>query len=135
MRFRVTSISIEQCGAQLCDVTNRLEDLLNATVADGVFGGEPDVFMLTVVAVDDDESENLRQTPRDKLALDNSYLSLAVSMSPSVIAAADYPDELRMVSMQLREKLSGRPKRLPKGFDFERCSSSVSAALGVYVPV
>ena len=135
MRFRVTSISTEQCGAKLCDVTNRLEDLLNATVADGEFGAEPDVFMLTVVAVDDDESENLRHTPRDKLARDNSYLSLAASMSPSVIASADFPDALKMVSMQIREKLLMRPKRLPKGFDFERCSASVSAALGAYVPV
>lgn len=135
MRFRVTSISSAECGTQLGKVTVRLEDFLNAILSDGNFGSAPEVFMLTIVAVDDDASENLLMTPRDKLSRDNSILSLAVPVAPSVIAAADFSDAMTLVSQHLRVRLLDRPNRVPKGFDFERCVAAISTALAAYVPV
>nr|WP_315847984.1 hypothetical protein [uncultured Rhodoferax sp.] len=134
MRFRVTSISSAECGTQLGEVTVRLEDFLNALLSDGDFGPAPEVFMLTIVAVDDDASENFLMTPRDKLARNNSSLSLAVPVAPSVIAAAGFSDAVMLVSQHIRKRLLVLPKRVPKGFDCERCFAAISAALAAYVP-
>ncbi|MDB5928640.1 MAG: hypothetical protein JWR60_347 [Polaromonas sp.] len=142
MRFHVTSISCEACAGQLRQIAVKLQDWLNATVADGEFGAAPDQFLLMLVAVDDDPAENQRWArPHDKLgyyqhpvtAMRTSCLSLAISMSPSSIATQEGLAALSIVSMTVRRKILIRPKRLPTGFEHGRCFSAMSAALGAYV--
>jgi hypothetical protein len=144
MRFRVTSITSEQSGDAIAAVTVTLEKWLNGALADGAFGGTLEQLTFVVVSVDDDVLENERWVKtHEKLATHHHpitgettrYLSLAVQLAPSLVANSQYRILLAEVSQRAIERLSVRPKRVPRGFDFARCAAAVSATLSVYAPV
>jgi len=141
MKFRVTSVADESCGTKINDVTVKLEDWLNAVVADADFGASLDQFMIVVVAVDDDPDNNGRFAgPWNKLSntlnpftgLKVKSLSLSVEINPSIATESTFQDLLRHITQAVQRKLSCRPKRLPSGFDFPRVSRAVSVALEAF---
>lgn len=142
MKFRFTSVSDESCGAKINDVTVKLEDWLNAALADADFGTSLDQFMFVVVAVDDDPEHNGRfADPWNKLssALNPvttqkvKCLCVSVEIQPSKAAESTHIDLLSHIAKSLQRTLSGRPKRLPSGFDFPKASHAVSVALDAFV--
>jgi hypothetical protein len=124
------------------DVATRLEDWLNASVSDGEFGGKLDQFTVFVVCAFDEASENERwAATRDTLG---SYkdpftgqlvkaLSIGLPVPPVQLSAVNLEKGLNVVALALREKLRSRPKRVPKGFEYERFAAAASASLAVYV--
>lgn len=126
----------------MADVTTRLEDWLNASLSDGEFGGDLEQFTVFVVSAFDEAGENERwAAARDKLGSHKSpitgqsvkTLSVGLSIPPAELGAVDLQKGLNIVALALREKLRSRPKRVPKGFEYERCASAISAALAAYV--
>jgi len=141
MKFRVTSVADESCGTKINDVTFKLEDWLNAVVADADFGASLDQFMIVVVAVDDDPDTNGSFAgPWNKLSnilnpftgLKIKSLSLSVEINPSIATELPFEDLLSNLTQAIQRKLSCRPKRLPSGFDFPRVSRAVSVALEAF---
>ena len=141
MKFRITSVADESCGAKINDVTVKLEDWLNAVIGDADFGATLDQFMVVVVAVDDDPERNGRfAKPWNKLSnILNPFtgqrvrsLCLSVEIHPSNATESTFEDLLSRISQAVEDKLSCRPKRLPSGFDFQRASRAVSVALEAF---
>ena len=141
MKFRVTSVADESCGARINVATVKLEDWLNATIADSDFGASLDQFMIVVVAVDDDPECNARfAKPWNKLSSTlNPYtgqkvksLSFSIEVPPSNATEATYEELLSQIAEAVKHKLSIRPQRLPSGFDFQRASRAVSVALEAF---
>ena len=142
MRFRVTSVASEGAGHLLNEATVRIEDWLNACLADGNFGDGVDQFMIVAVSVDDDDNENARwsqahdTTGKRKNQFTGEsvrFISSAVPLPYSSVTSMAKADLLSHLCVGIIERLKVRPKRVPKGFDYSRCSAAVSKALAVYV--
>jgi hypothetical protein len=142
VRFRVTSITSGPCGAAIGPVTVRLEDWLNAALGDADFGNGLQQLTFMVVAVDEDTSENERWAKghnklgsfRDPVTGESPrHLSLALPLAPSHAEQTEFSRLLRELSQAAIAKLMSRPKRLPRNFDFGRCTAAVRTSLGVYV--
>jgi len=142
MRFRVTSVTDEEAGSIIRDATVKMEDWLNAALGDGDFGTSVEQLVIVVVCVDDDPEENSRfaakhnKTGRYKHLLTGesvSYISFAVQLAPVVVLPLSLPSLLSRISESAIHQLSVRPKRIPKGFDYDRCSEAVSKTLAVFV--
>ena len=134
MKFRIASITDAEIGSRVSEATAHIEDWLNASLSDGDFGRAPEQFAIFVVAVDDDLEENERWAlPRDSLG--RTCLSRGVAISPARFEAGSVGEWAGVIASAIREKLATRPKRVPKGFEYERCAAAVSAALSAYVPV
>jgi hypothetical protein len=133
VRFRVTSITDPEVGPRVAEATTHIEDWLNATLADGNFGRAPEQLTFFVVAVYDDPEENERWA-RPRESLGRTYLSRGISISPSKFGGGSVAEWAGIVAGAIREKLAIRPKRVPKGFEYERCAAAISAALNVYGP-
>lgn len=142
MRFRVTSVACSEAGTALNDVTVRVEDWLNASLGDGDFGMEVDQITVVAISVDDDPSENSRwekahnKTGRFKHPITGervSHISVAVAIPPAKVLACEPTELLLLFCVAATNRLSVRPVRVPKGFDYARCSSAISKALAVYV--
>ena len=141
MQFRVTSVTSTEVGELVNDVTVKLEDWLNAALADGDFGGGLDQFTFFVVSAYDEPDVNEHWAEvRNKLgsfkdsASGQSVrsLSMAVAIPPADIMALSLGEAMQLVCARLRAKLAVRPKRMPKGFEYERCATAISAALSSY---
>ena len=142
MKFRVTSVTDEESGALLRDATVAMEDWLNASLNDGKFGDGVDQFVVVVIAVDSDPEENLRwakshdKTGKYKNPFTGEgvrYISSAVVLPPSKVKELGEESILSFLCAATICRLASRPKRVPKGFDYERCAKAVSLALQVYV--
>ncbi len=141
MKFRITSVADESCGAKINDVTVKLEDWLNAAVADADFGGSLDQFMIVVIAVDDDLECNSRYAkPWNKLSNFVNPLSgqkikslcVSVEILPSYAAEVTFVELLRHIAQATQRRISIRPKRVPSGFDYPRASRATVLALDVF---
>ena len=141
MRFRVTSITDSSVGPLIRDVTVKLEDWLNAALSDVGFGGHLDQFTVLVVSVDDEVAKNERWARQNGLGqcrnpfTGESYrnLSVSVAISPSRFTYTNLKNAIGIVSLALTQKIGERPKRLPKGFEYERFTRVLTAALSAYV--
>jgi hypothetical protein len=142
MKFRVTSVADGSCGSKINEVTVKLEDWLNAAISDRDFGSTLDQFMIVVVAVDDDPTENSRfDAPWNKLFTTQHpfngqkvrSLSISVPVQPSYAAGAPFVELLNHVSSATQRRLLQRPKRVPSGFNFAKASGAISAALDAFV--
>ena len=141
MKFRVTSVTDEESGALLRDATVAMEDWLNASLSDGNFGEEVDQFIVVVIAVDNDPEENSRwakshdKTGKYKNPFTGEgvrFISSAIVLPPSKVQELGQESILSFLCAATIRRLALRPKRVPKGFDYERCSKAVSLALQVY---
>ena len=141
MKFRVTSVTDEESGALLRDATVAMEDWLNASLSDGNFGEEVDQFIVVVIAVDSDPEENSRwakshdKTGKYKNPFTGEgvrFISSAIVLPPSKVQELGQESILSFLCAATIRRLALRPKRVPKGFDYERCSKAVSLALQVY---
>ncbi len=126
----------------MCDVTVRVEDWLNASLGDGDFGGKVDQITIIVIAVDDDASENsLWEKANNKVGRFKnpftgervSHISAAIAISPAKVLACEPTELLSVFCVSATNRLSVRPPRIPKGFDYERFHIAISKALAVYV--
>jgi len=141
MLFRVTSVACEDVAAPLRETGSRLEGWLAATLADGDFGTGIDQFSIMIVSVSDDQSEDARWlSDGNKLGSFKTwpegsrqrYLSVAVWVEPSKIAAAPLETQLSLVCAAIVDRLATRPARLPKGLDFVRLAKAVCVALKAF---
>ena len=142
MKFRVTSVTDTDSGTLLSGATVTMEDWLNASLGDGNFGDGVDQFVVVAVAVDDDPEENCRWAKsHDKSGKYKNpvsgegvrYISSAVLLPPSKVQELGQQSILPFLCAATIRRLASRPKRVPKGFDYERCSKAVSLALQAYV--
>lgn len=141
MRFRVTSVAGTESGRLLNDATVRLEDWLNTSLSDGNFGNGVDQFVIVAVSVDDPAEENARwANPHDKTGRYKNkftgesvrFISSAVLLPPSQVISKTQATLLPYFCRAIVERLGTPPKRVPKGFDYARCSNAISVALEVY---
>jgi hypothetical protein len=144
VRFRVTSVASAEVGELVNDVTLKLEHWLNAAVADGDFGKGLDQFTFFVVSAFDELDTNEQWAEaRNKLGSFKNpssgesmrTLSVAVPVPPADMMALSLEEAIQLVCTLLRAKIAVRPKRVPKGFEYERCAAAISAALTAYVTV
>lgn len=119
-----------------------MEDWLNASLSDGKFGDSVEQFIVVAIAVDNDSQENLRwakshdKAGRYKNPITGEgvrYISSAVVLPPSKVQELGQESTLSFLCAATIRRLALRPKRVPKGFDYERCAKAVSLALQVYV--
>ena len=142
MKFRVTSVGSQETGALLRDATVVVEDWLNASLSDGMFGEGLDQFTIVAISVDDEAEENIRwfnahnKTGKFKSRFTGEpvcYISSAVLLPPSSVISKAPHALLSYFCSATIERLKSRPKRVPKGFDYVRCATAVSKALEIYV--
>ena len=138
MRFRVTSVAGSVEGARLNPITVSLEDLLNAELGSSEFGSSIAQFTLVLVAVQDEpaENESFAEAHRKLGTAKNPftgealrYLSVAVPIPPSMIAARTDRELQELVASHIAAVLSDRPARIPKGLAFPRLAQSVLETL------
>jgi hypothetical protein len=141
VRIRVTCITAEEVGSLVGEVALKFQDWLGAALSDGEFGGRLDQVTMFIVSVDDDVGENARWTrPRNGLGrVKNPFtgetfsnLSLAVAIPPSKFAQTTLKEALAVASSAFSERILERPRRVPKGFEYERFAKGLSTALGAY---
>ncbi len=144
MRFHVTSITATEVAPCVRDVTVKLRELLNAAMSDGDFGGHLDQVTMVIVSVDDEPEQNERWAkshrglgrPKNPFTAETyTELSFAVTISPSKFDGTNLEKALRVASSAFVQTILKRPKRVPKGFDYERFAKGLGAALNVYVTV
>jgi hypothetical protein len=144
VRFQVTSITAEEVAPYVRDVTVKLREWLNASMSDGDFGGHLDQVTMVIVSVEDEPEQNERWAkshrglgrPKNPFTGETyTELSFAVAIPPSKFDGADLEKALRVASSAAIQTVLDRPKRVPKGFDYERFAKGLSAALNVYVTV
>ena len=138
----MTSVAAAESGSSVSDATVKIEDWLNASIGDGDFGEEIAQFTLVVISVYDDAEKNGRwvQT-HEKLGVFKDFatgkripfLSVAVSVLPATVQSLLPRDLLSHICHSATERLTVRPKRLPRNFDFQNFARCVSTALEVYV--
>jgi hypothetical protein len=142
VRFRVTSVTSAEIGELVNDVTVKLEDWLNAALADGEFGNGLDQFTFFVVsAFEERDTNELWAEARNKLGSIKDpvsgksvrILSIAVAIPPVDMMGLSLAGAMQLVCTLLRAKVAVRPKRVPRGFEYERCAAAISAALSPYV--
>jgi hypothetical protein len=142
MRFRVTSVASEETGPLLREATVKVEDWLNASLADGNFGEGVDQFTVVAISVDDEAEENMcwssahNRTGKFKNPFTGKpvrFISSAVLLPPSSVIPKAPAALLSYLCSATIERLKLRPTRVPKGFDYVRCATAVSKALEVYV--
>jgi len=142
MRFRVTSVASKETGALLNEATVMVEDWLNASLSDGNFGEGVDQFTIVAISVDEEAEENIRwsnahnKTGRFKNPFTGEhvrYVSSSVLLQPSSVISKAPHALLSYFCSATIERLKSLPKRVPKGFEYVRCTTAVSKALEVYV--
>ena len=143
MKFSVTAVLLEDCYESIDTACVRIEDWLTASLSDGSFGDELDQVVFVVVATEDDPSENLaRAAGFDKLgkytgmidSLPVRHLSFGLSLPYNSAVALTPQEATEAIALLILEKLTVRPKRLPKGFDFPKLSNAISAATKAFTP-
>ena len=128
---------------QVGEATTKVEDWLNASLLDGDFGEELGQLTFFIVSVYDEPEKNQAwASARDKLEsfkhpLDGSAvrsLSFGVPIPPDQFRKGAVADWAAIISSAVREKLRVRPKRVAKGFQYERCAAAISASLSAFDP-
>jgi hypothetical protein len=141
MRFRITSVTSEETGALFREITVKFEDWLNAALGDSEFGEGVDQFTIIFISVDDQKDQNTRWASahnklgkyKDRFSGESvRYLSVAVEILPSEILGKSPLEYFSCAAVAAINCLKIRHKRIPKGFDYLRCATSISKALDVY---
>lgn len=118
-----------------------MEDALNPAFASKTFG-EIGRFMLVIVAVDSDSSENNRfVTGHTKIGSYKhpitservKFISLAVPFDPMILEPASPARRRQLVSDALMERLDNPPVKIPNSFNYERFVHEMRLALESYL--
>ena len=143
MEFRVTCVILEDCVESIGAGCLKVEDWLAASLGDGSFGSGLDQVCFFVVATEDDPEENAARAEKfDKLgkytgtidSLPVCHLSFGLSIPYNIAVSLAPEHAAETIAALVFQKVSARPKRLPKGFDFNRLSNSIQAAVKVLMP-
>ena len=143
MKFRVTCVILEDCFESIGAACHKVEEWLAASLGSGSFGHGLDQVIFIVVATEDDAEENAARAKKfDKLgkytsvtdSLPVRHLSFGLSLPYNIAASLSPEHATEAIAALVFQKVSARPKRLPKGFDFNRLSSSIQAAVKVFIP-
>lgn len=141
MRFRVTAVTCEETTGPLISASVKIEDWLNAALGDGNFGEGVDQFTLVIISVDESAEENSRwanshnkigQVIHPFTGEKIRTISSAGLLSPSLISGQDPAAVLSCVTEGIVGRLASHPKRIPKGFDYDRCALAVSKSLAAF---
>ncbi|MTW10503.1 hypothetical protein GM658_07785 [Pseudoduganella eburnea] len=134
MRFQVTSITFEDEAKMILAPLCRIEDWLNAAMADGDFGPGLDSLMIVVISYYIDEQGQISKV--SKPSRFSSYkdpitgneqrcLALHVSVEDKALLAVGQEKMVGYLSRLIAEKLPERPLRLPKGLDYARLRTAI----------
>jgi len=141
MKFRVTAVLWEDCYDSINAACHRLEDWLTASLADGDFGEQLDQICFVVVATEEDPDQNqARASAFDKLVRYKDpydggqvrHLSFGISIPYNIAITLSPEQATKLVAEHIRQKVSTRPRRLPKGFDLNKLSGAVQASTSVF---
>lgn len=141
MRFRVTSITFEDearlVQAPLC----KIEDWLNAAMADGDFGPGLDSLMIVVMSYYIDEAGEVSDVPkpsrlskyRDPITGHEQHcLALHVPVEDKALLRVAQENMVGYLSRLIAEKLPERPLRIPKGLDYRRLRASIQKCVSTF---
>ena len=141
MKFRVTSVVWEDCLEPIGAACNTIGDWLTASLGDGFFGDGLDQVVFIVVATEEDPGENAaRAAIYDKLGkytdpIDSRSvrrLSFGLSIPYNTAVSLSLQSTKEEIARLILQKIASRPKRLPKGFDYQHLSISIQAAVRVF---
>jgi len=141
MKFRVTAVLWEDCYESINAACLRLENWFTASLADGDFGDQIDQICFVVVATEEDPGQNqARASAFDKLGRYKDlydgglvrHLSFGLSIPYNIAVALSPEQATKLVAEHILQKVSTRPKRLPKGFDFNKLTGAVHASISVF---
>jgi hypothetical protein len=134
MRFRVTSITYEDEASLILAPLCKIEDWLNAAMADGDFGAGVDSLMIVVISYYINEDGEISKLPkpsrlskyRHPLTGDEqSCLALHVSVEDKALLRVAPENMVSYLSQLIVEKLPERPLRIPKGLNYSRLRTAL----------
>jgi hypothetical protein len=126
MHLTITSNSSEEAFRPLAIFANSLERVINPLIANESYG-PIERLILVVVAVEDDEEENLALcAPHNKSGSYKhpitgervKYLSIAVPVCPKEIVEAFESDLRKLLIERIIVAIEAPTVKIPKGFDY-----------------
>lgn len=126
--------------APLC----RIEDWLNAAMADGDFGSGLDSLMIVLISYYIDEQGQINQVPKPSrfsrykdpiTGIEQRCLALHVSVEDKALLAVRQEKMVGYLSQLIAEKLPERPLRLPKGLDYGRLKTAIQKCVSSFAEV
>lgn len=144
MRFRVTSITYEDEARHVIAPLCKIEDWLNAALADGNFGEGLDSLMIVVISYYIDEAGEINNLPkssrlskyRNPITGDEQRcLALHISVEDKALLRVEPENMVSYLSQLIVEKLPERPLRIPKGLDYSRLRTAVQKCICTFAEV
>jgi hypothetical protein len=144
MRFRVTSIIFEDEARIILAPLCRIEDWLNAAMADGDFGPGLDSLMIVLISYYVDEQGQINQVPKPSrlsrykdpiTGNEQRCLALHVSVEDKALLAVGQEKMVGYLSQLIAEKLPERPLQLPKGLDYGRLKTAIQKCVSSFAEV
>lgn len=144
MRFRVTSITYEDEAKLVMAPLCKIEDWLNAAMADGEFGGGLDSLMIVVISYYIDEAGEISKLPKPSrlskykhpvTGEEQGCLALHVSVEDKALLRVEPENMVHYLSQMIVEKLPERPLRTPKGLDYSRLRTAMQKCIGTFAEV
>jgi len=136
MRFRLTSIADQGLGAKLTPALIALEDWLNVSLCDGVFGGHLSSLLIVVFA-----TESLPRKPAASRTFSatnpltgarESTLALHLEIAPAALHSLQSNAVLPEVANWVVKKLPAKLARTPKGLEYDRLRSALALSINAY---
>jgi hypothetical protein len=141
MQVRITSVAAEEVASALRSITTVLEKSLSPYFLARDYGGQVEILVIVLVAVDPDPVENQKycaehnefasfEHPYAKTR--TKYVSFALPFNPSEIATMNERELRIAVSDALMTRLEQPDLRFPKEFDYPRLSLDLSIAMQIF---
>ena len=141
MKFMVNPAVWTDCSATIGPACLVLENWLNTSLVGATFGSNLDQVSFMVQSIEEDHEKSAIQAAAwDKLATYKHMilatpfrvLSFGISL-PYDIAASLTEDQARSeIARLISGKIANRPKRVPKGLNYQKLSDSVQASMQVF---
>lgn len=144
MRFRVTSITYEDEARLILAPLCKIEDWLNAALADGNFGDGLDSLMIVVTSYYIDEAGEISKLPKPSrlskyrhpiTGTEQRCLALHVSVEDKALLRVAPENMVSYLSRLIAETLPERPLRIPKGLDYSRLRSAIQKSISSFAEV
>ena len=140
MKFGITSILWEDVGQRVSDRCVDIEDKFNLYFEGKDYGARIDVFLIILIAVDDDEVDNQRFAANNKMvgyAKDvkgkrSREIRISVSLKPSEMESCVKNDLKNFLFNNILETLSHSDKPWPKHFDYVGFVKDLTIAMDIY---
>ena len=127
---------------QILKIQSELSNHLNKFLSSFDFGDLIDQFIIFIISVDDDELVNKKfANSHNKLSkYKNPFtketvrlLSISVEIPHTVFKNASQKNIKTIICEVIPNQIPKRPKRLPKGFDFDNFSRHISNTISSYI--